>query len=254
VCALLVLTKSEEGALEQALGKSLKELSTQSLQDRIALIQGPISRAFDQRVDKWVVEITARLLSSDQAERPDASKVAGDLRELGTEDMYCCVSWSMYGYMFLNLIFLLVAGLLLTFSEEDPGAGYDVIGATLVLMSLGGVWAFLTYGDYAARRLPRFVCLQLKRRRILDVPNLCPTPGDRQIVLNFTCGALLLGIGGVKLMQWQYDTINRTFLGLLVLGCLLWLNAGRLWWKKRREAKQRTSPIQGVDATQVVMV
>lgn len=108
VCALLVMTKTDPAALEQALGMPVRKLGAEALDERRRRIHALVSGAFDERVDEQLSLVLARMLSEHPADRPAAAEVAEQLAELTREDVICLVPRSGRGLLFLAGVALAV--------------------------------------------------------------------------------------------------------------------------------------------------
>jgi hypothetical protein len=253
VCALLVLSKSEEKALEQALGMSLKALAQESLPRRTALIREPITRAFDQRVDGWVIEMTAQLLSNGQAERPEAADIADRLGKRVMGDVYCCVPWSLRGFVFWCGV--LMAIVFLATKPMQPGTPGKVRRCFDAMLVLGGLpfWGglVLRFGLQNNVEL-RLICCKM-RGHVVHVPALCRLLGNWDIGLPFAVGCMFLSlVARTILSSLVFDDgfVLGDMVAWVVMGSFVWTVAVRVYAKKQRRAAVQVPAFQGLEVGQ----
>lgn len=249
------MTKMEETALVNALGKSVKGsvkgLASKSLDQRKLLIRDHITKAFDQRADAGMVEVIAKLLSDGQAERPEATEVVQIFGQLGHVNTCCCIPWSSRGRTFISGILIIAGVLCVSASNSSREARAEIYSGAILAVSFVPLWGWMVLGARGTRRAVRLVCFQFRGDSCMDAGAMWRALEDSDIGLFFAFGWPCIAL-----------FVNDTFIrggsvrdtGFLAASCcLLWLNAIRLY-RKRGRAERQVAALQGLDADQVVVV
>lgn len=237
----------EDTALVSALGRSVKDLAKESLEQRKLLIKDHITKAFDSRVDARTVEVIAKLLSNPPTERPEATEVVQIFGELGYDDTCCCIPWSERGRAFIRGVSVIVSFLWIYSIMAERGQVYY---AAIMSLSILPFWGWLVLGARGPQRAVRLVCFQVNGEPYMDTRGMWRPLEDSMTGLHFAFGWVFFGlfIGAAV----NGDSLQD--MGVGAAGCgLMWLNAIRLYVKRNR-AEQQVAALRGPDPEQVVVV